>query len=172
VLHVMDIVPTVLELAGVEHPSTFEGREVAPVQGKSWVGMMEGKTQSPRTSDDWLGWELFGNRAIRQGNWKITWLYEPVGTWDWQLFNLADDPGEQHDLASEFPEKMTELVALWDEYEKTNGVIIGDRSPFEQASKQLPNRVPEFDSYPPVRGMEAIPFETLLKLMAGEKEDK
>jgi len=170
VLHVMDIVPTVLELAGIEHPSTYEDREIVPVQGKSWVDMLAGSAQSPRSSDDWLGWELFGNRAIRQGDWKISWLYQPLGTYDWQLFNLADDPGEQYDLSGQFPLKRTELVALWDEYVETNGVIIGERSPFEGAAKALPAPVPEFDSYPPVRGMEAIPYETLLELMAGKKK--
>ena len=165
VLHVMDIVPTVLDLAGIEHPSTYQGRAIAPVQGKSWVGMLEGTTQSPRTSDDWLGWELFGNRAIRQGDWKITWLYEPFGTEDWQLFNLAEDPGEQHDLSDKFPKKRKTLIALWDEYAKTNGVIIGERSPFEGARKALRDPVPEFDSYPPLRGVEAIPYEKLIELL-------
>lgn len=170
VLHVMDIAPTILELAGIKHPANYKGREIEPMQGKSWVGMLEGDTQSPRTSDDWLGWELFGNRAIRQGDWKITWLYQPLGTEDWQLFNLAEDPGEQQDLSNRFPKKRKQLIALWDEYVKTNGVIIGVRSPWEQASKQLPNRVPEFDNYPPVRGMEAIPYEKLLELMGGKKK--
>jgi len=55
---------------------------------------------------------------------------------------------------------------------KTNGVIIGNRSPFEQASKQLPNPVPEYDNHPPVRGMEALPFEKLIELMGGGTEDK
>jgi arylsulfatase len=170
ILHVMDITPTLLEFAGVQHPSTYKGREVAPVQGKSWVKMLEGKTQSPRSSDDWLGWEIFGNRAIRQEDWKISWHYEPFGIWDWQLFNLADDPGEQNDLSDKFPEKKKELVALWDEYVKTNGVIIGDRSPFEGAKKALPTSVPEADNYPPVRGMEAIPYEKLMELMSGKSK--
>jgi arylsulfatase len=165
VLHVMDIVPTVLELAGIEHPSTYKGREIAPVQGKSWVGMLSGRTQSPRTSDDWLGWELFNNRAIRQGDWKISWLYRPFGTYDWQLFNLAEDPGEQYDLSDKFPEKKKELVALWDEYVQMNGVIIGERSPFERARRALPDPVPEFDSYPPFRGLEALPYKKLIELM-------
>ena len=130
--------------------------------------MLGGKTQSPRTPDDWLGWELFGNRAIRQGDWKISWHYEPYGSWDWQLFNLADDPGEQYDLSEKYPEKRKELISLWDEYVKTNGVIIGDRSPFERAKKALPDSVPEHDNYPPVRGMEAIPYEKLLELMSGK----
>jgi arylsulfatase len=165
VLHVMDIVPTMLELAGIEPPSTYKGREIAPVQGKSWVRMLAGSTQSPRTSEDWLGWELFGNRAIRQGDWKITWLYEPFGTEDWQLFNLAEDPGEQYDLSDQFPDEKKELVALWDEYAAMNGVIIGERSPFEGARRALPDPVPEFDSYPPFRGLEALPYEKLIELM-------
>ena len=172
VLHVMDIAPTVLELAGIQHPTNYKGRDIEPMQGKSWVGMLEGDTQSPRTADDWLGWELFGNRAIRQGDWKITWLYEPLGTEDWQLFNLAEDPGEQQDLSNELPKKRQELIALWDDYVKTNGVIIGARSPFEQAGKQLPTRVPEYDNYPPVRGLEALPYENLLELMGGGSKDK
>jgi len=172
ILHVMDIAPTILELAGIQHPDTYKGREIEPMQGKSWVGMLNGSTQSPRSPGDWLGWELFGNRAIRQGDWKISWLYEPFGTEDWQLFNLAEDPGEQYDLTDKFPKKREELIALWDEYVETNGVIIGARSPFEQASKQLPNRVPEFDDYPPVRGIEAVPYKKLIELMGGGSEDK
>jgi arylsulfatase A-like enzyme len=165
ILHVTDIAPTLLELAGIEHPSTYQGREIAPMQGKSWVGMLEGKTRSPRTSDDWLGWELFGNRAIRQGDWKISWLYQPLGSEGWQLFNLAEDPGEQYDRSAEFPAKKKDLIALWDEYAQMNGVIIGERSPFEQASKALPNPVPEFDNYPTPRGLEALPYAKLLELM-------
>ena len=165
VLHVMDIAPTILELAGVKRPSTYKGRKLAPMQGKSWVGMLNGRTQSPRSSSDWLGWELFGNRAIRQGDWKISWLYEPFGSEDWQLFNLAKDPGEQDDLSSKHPKKRKQLIALWDEYVKTNGVIIGTRSPFEQMDQKLPDRVPDSDNFPPVRGMEAIPYEKLLELM-------
>ncbi len=164
VLHVMDITPTLLELAGIQHPSTFKGREIAPLQGKSWVGMLAGKTQSPRTSDDWMGWELFNNRAIRQGDWKISWHYKPFGTWNWQLFNLAEDLGEQYDLSAKFPEKKQELIALWDEYVEMNGVIIGARSPFEGMRKALPDAVPEYDNYPPVRGMEAIPHKKLMEL--------
>ncbi len=165
VLHVMDIVPTLLELAGIEHPSTYKGRAIAPVQGKSWVRMLDGTAESPRSSDDWLGWELFNNRAIRQGDWKISWLYRPMGTYDWQLFNLAEDPGEQYDLADQYPEKKRELVALWDEYVQTNGVIIGERSPFEGTRKALRDPVPEFDRYPPLRGLEALTYEELLELM-------
>ena len=164
ILHVMDIAPTILELAGIEHPSTYKGREIKPMQGKSWVGMIEGNTQSARGPSDWMGWELFGNRAIRQGDWKISWHFRPYGIWDWQLFNLDADPGEQYDLSEKFPEKKTQLIALWDEYVKMNGVIVGNRSPLEGARKALPDAVLDSDSYPPVRGLEAVPHQKLIEL--------
>ena len=166
VLHVMDITPTLLELAGIQHPATFDGREIAPVQGKSWANMLNGTSRSPRGSDDWLGWELFGNRALRQGDWKISWHYEPFGTWDWQLFNLARDPGEQYDLSDEFSGKRQQLIAFWDEYQESNGVIIGNRSPFEGARKALPDAVYEADQYPPVRGLERLTYEQILELLS------
>ena len=143
---------------------------VAIAGGNVGCRMLAGRTQSPRTSDDWLGWELFGNRAIRQGDWKISWLYQPLGTEDWQLFNLAEDPAEQYDLSAKFPQKKKALVALWNEYVKTNGVTIGERSPLEGAREALRDPVPEFDNYPPVRGMEALPYEKLLELMGGKKK--
>ena len=172
ILNITDIAPTMLELAGIEHPTNYKGREIVPMQGKSWKRMLSGNTESPRASDDWLGFELFGNRAIRQGDWKISWLYEPFGTEDWQLFNLAEDPGEQRNLSDKFPDKRKELIALWDEYVKTNGVIIGNRSPFEKARKALPDPVPEDDSYPPVRGLEALPYKKLIQIMSGNTEGK
>ena len=172
ILNITDIAPTMLELAGIEHPASYKEQEIVPMQGKSWKRMLKGNTESPRTTDDWLGFELFNNRAIRQGDWKISWLYEPFGTEDWQLFNLADDPGEQNDLSTKFPKKRKQLIALWDEYVKTNGVILGDRSPFEKARKALPDPVPEHDNYPPVRGLEALPYEKLIQIMSGNTEGK
>ncbi len=161
----MDLTPTLLELAGVEHRATFKGRDIVPMQGKSWAQLLAGEVQSPRGPDDWLGWELFGNRAIRQGDWKISWLFRPYGIWDWQLFNLDADPGEQYDLSEKFPEKKTELIALWDDYVEMNGVIIGNRSPLDQARKSLPDAVLDSDSYPPVRGLEALSNQKLIDLI-------
>ena len=165
IMHVMDLAPTLLELAGVEHPATFQGRDILPMQGKSWVSMLNGEAQSPRGPNDYLGFELFGNLAIRQGDWKIGWHLDPYGTGEWQLFNLDADPGEQFDLSEKFPEKRAELIALWDEYEEMNGVIVGNRSLLEGGKKQLPTPVFEFGNYPPVRGMEKIPHKKMIELI-------
>jgi arylsulfatase A-like enzyme len=131
VLHVMDLTPTFLESAGVEHPSKKEGSKVAPPQGKSMWPLLAGREKATRTDSDWLGWELFGNRAIRQGDWKLLYLLKGAGgTGDWELFNLKDDPAEMHALSAKHPEKREALLKLWDEYVKTNGVIVSDAGPY------------------------------------------
>lgn len=149
-MHVMDVAATLLDIAGVEHPSSYNAREVAPLQGKSWTPMLTGETESPRGPEDWLGWELWANRAIRQGDWKLLWLHKPMGTADWELYNLREDPGETRDLAGEYPEKVRELAALWDECVKANNVIMPDRHWFESLEDALPARVPVSEGWPPM----------------------
>jgi arylsulfatase A-like enzyme len=150
VMHVMDVSATVLDIAGVTHPSSYKGREVAPMQGKSWRPMLAGEADSPRGPEDWLGWELWGNRAIRKGDWKLLWLHKPMGIADWELYNLKTDPSESQDLSSKHPEKLKELLALWDEYVKNNNVILPDRHLFESLEDQLPQRIPVDEGWPPM----------------------
>ena len=71
-----------------------------------------------------------------------------------------------HPMHHKFPQKRTELITLWDEYVEMNGVILGNRSPYEGAQKALPAAVKEDDSYPPVRGLEEIPHKKLIELLS------
>jgi len=128
-VHVKDIPATILDAAGVAHPETFEGKKVAPLQGKTIAPVLSNRSDAVRGPDDWIGWELFGNRAIRQDNWKLLWLCKPFGAGQWQLFDLEDDPGETKDLASQRPDIRDLLAGHWDEYVKTNNVILPDVSP-------------------------------------------
>jgi arylsulfatase len=117
--------------------------------GKSWVKMLAGEEESPRSGQDYLAWEIFGNRAVRQGDWKLVWEYKPYGTEQWELFNLDADSGERHNLAAEQPEKAKTLLALWDDYARANKVVLPSRVIWEQQAKQLPDRYPVVDGYPP-----------------------
>jgi arylsulfatase len=150
VMHVADIMPTVLEIAGASYPKTLEGKELPALMGKSWGPVLAGKAESPRTDQDALAWELFGNRAVRQGDWKLRWLYKPYGTGDWELFNLKTDPAERTNLAAAQPDKLRALVAVWDAYVKTNNVVLPSRSVFETLEDQMPPRVPVDAGYPPL----------------------
>ncbi len=102
-MHVADLMPTLLEVAGTAYPKTLAGRELPPLMGKSWGQVLAGQAESPRTAQDYLAWELFGNQALRQGPWKLRREYKPMGNGDWQLFDLAADPGERKDLATAAP---------------------------------------------------------------------
>ena len=150
VMHVADIMPTLLEVAGVEYPETREGRRLPPLFGKSWVQMLAGGTHSVRTDEDYLAWELFGNRAVRQGNWQLRWQWKPYGTGDWELFDLTSDPGERQDLASKQPEKVVALVERWEDYVTRNNVILPSRSLFETLDNTMPQRFPVEPGYPPL----------------------
>jgi arylsulfatase A-like enzyme len=131
VLHVSDIVPTVLKVAGTSHPSQQAGSALAPITGKSWAPLLTGDVEAVRTEQDWIGWELFGNRAIRQGDWKLLYLLKGAGgPGEWQLYNLRNDPAELRDLSEQQPERVKAMLALWDEYVKTNGVILTNDGPF------------------------------------------
>lgn len=130
-LHIMDIAPTLLKLAGVEARTDGKGGEVAQLQGRSLEKVLAGRENSVRGESDWNGWELFGNRAIRQGDWKLLSLLKPAGgTGDWQLFNLRNDPAETNDLSSEHAARRDAMLKLWEEYVRTNGVIESDAGPF------------------------------------------
>lgn len=135
-LHVTDFVPTFLELAGAQHPALQAGSKLAPLGGKSMRPLLAGDAGAVRSELDWLGWELFGNSAIRQGDWKLRSLVKGAGgSGDWQLFNLKDDPAELRDLARAKPGKRKALIALWDQYARTNGVILTGDGPFKGKDK-------------------------------------
>ena len=149
-MYVADLMPTLLEVAGARYPKTLKGRELPALIGKSWGPVLAGQAESPRTEQDYIGWEIFGNRAVRQGDWKLRWEYKPLGKGDWELFNLAADPAERKDLAAERPDKVKALMALWDDYVRKNNVILPSRSMFETLDDQLPKRVPDDPGYPPL----------------------
>jgi arylsulfatase A-like enzyme len=107
-LSVADVTPTFLELAGVaDHKGRFQGRAVEPIRGKSWVSYLTGKAERVYGPEDSVGSELFGNRALRRGDWKIT----DIGD-GWQLVNIVDDPGETRDLGKEQPDKYAADVGV------------------------------------------------------------
>jgi arylsulfatase len=150
VLHVADLMPTLLDVAGTSYPKASQGRELPPLIGKSWMPLLAGKSDAVRTDQDYLAWEVFGNRAVRQGEWKLRWQFKPYGKGDWELFNVARDPAERRDLAAQNPDKVKALIALWDGYVKANNVILPSRGPFETLEDQLPWRVPVEAGFPPL----------------------
>jgi arylsulfatase len=124
-IHVMDLMPTFLAIAGADYPDVYNGEPIVPLQGKSLMPLLSGESSSDFESRE-LGWSAYGMDAYRKGAWKILRLPEPYGNGDWQLYDLAADPGELHDLSSEFPDRTRTLAKAWEAYANSNGVIEPD----------------------------------------------
>jgi arylsulfatase len=105
----MDVVPTVSALAGAEAPVEFKGKTLIPLEGVSLVPTFAGTALAQRT----LAFEHERARGLRRGDWKIAWGKRMGGKPAWELYNLAEDPTEQHNLAKEKPELTAELAAEW-----------------------------------------------------------
>jgi arylsulfatase len=121
--HVRDIMPTILDFTGVTHSEQFNGRRVRPMQGKSVLDLLEGKSTTPYAEASQVGYELFGFKAYFVGDWKILWMPKPFGTGEWELFNLKQDPAELNDLSKQHPGKLKKMAALWEQYKKDNNVL-------------------------------------------------
>lgn len=104
--HVIDFVPTALELAGIQKPQAWNGEPIPPAPGRSLVPALAKDVTIPRDS---LWWLHDGHRALRVGDWKLVAAKGDA----WELYNLKTDRAEQHNLAAKSPDKVQELAALW-----------------------------------------------------------
>ena len=124
---VMDILPTVADLAGIALPrpgEPFRGRSVVPVRGSTWKPHLNGTAPSFHNEEEEItGWELFGLRAIRKGPWKAIYMTAPRGKDRWELYHMEKDPGELHDLAEMEPKKLQEMVQHWETYYAETGMF-------------------------------------------------
>ncbi|MCH7920813.1 MAG: arylsulfatase [Planctomycetes bacterium] len=113
--HIIDLMPTFLEVAGGKYPKTYNGNKILPVEGRSLVPVLEGKT---RPQPDYLAWEWSGNRAYREGQWKVVWdkLVEK-----WELYDIPVDRTETRNLAAEHPDRTEAMAAKWTAWAKRMG---------------------------------------------------
>ena len=121
--YVTDIMPTILELAKVDYPAEFQGRQIEPMRGRSMLGLLEGSKDGIYDDSDFVGGEMGEGKWMRQGEFKAVMVPAPYGTGEWQLFNVAEDPGEAKDLSKSMPDKLETLKAQWDRYAEEVGVV-------------------------------------------------
>jgi arylsulfatase len=117
--HVIDILPTCLEVAGVEHPRQHRSEATLPIEGKSLLPVLQGKE---RAGHDAIFWEHEGNRAVRQGKWKLVSRHPSR----WELYDMEADRTELHDLSREQPERVKELTEKYEAWAKRCGVVAWD----------------------------------------------
>ena len=107
--HVIDVMPTLLEVTGTQYPKSYNGNDLIPLQGRSFAPSFHGQ---PLHRTDALYFELQGNRAIRTDRWKL------VNNWDreWNLYDMTVDRSETNDVISTHPDVAFQLAAQWNDW--------------------------------------------------------
>lgn len=120
-IHVTDLMPTILELTGSAYPAIYQGNQIHKLVGKSMMPIFTtDSTEIHR--EDGMGYELFEMKAYIKGKWKILRLPIPLGTGDWQLYDLDADPAETTDLSAKHPDVRAALIKAWQVYALENQV--------------------------------------------------
>jgi arylsulfatase A-like enzyme len=156
--HVNDIVPTIYQVAGITPPTTVNGVKQQPFDGTSLAYTFDHPEAPSRHHVQYF--EIFGNRAIYDDGWiaaarhGVPWSEIRHATTDfsrdrWELYHVADDFSEAHDLAAKDPEKLAELQKVFDREARANGVYpIGGANLFSQGAPSLVKGRHEFVFYP------------------------
>jgi arylsulfatase A-like enzyme len=113
--HVVDFMPTLLDVAGAAYPEKRTGVAVLPTDRLSLLPVLSGKD---RVSHKSLCWYLYGNRAVRQGKWKLVW---GANAKRWELFDLELDRAETNDLATKYPARVQQMEADWLRWARRTG---------------------------------------------------
>ncbi len=130
--YVTGIMPTILEMARLDHPKTFRGREVEPMRGRSMTGVLSGARTEVYGADEFIGGEMQNGRWMRQGDFKAHFVPPPFGSGTWELYNVVTDPGETRNLAEEKPAILQRLIAAWERRAEDVGVVPASSKPYEQ----------------------------------------
>jgi arylsulfatase len=145
--HVIDVAPTVLEVAGLPHPTTVDGVEQHPIEGTSMRYSFDGAAEADRHETQYF--EMFCNRGIYHQGWtavtrhSIPWVVDqalpPFDDDVWELY-APDDWSQARDVAAEMPEKLAELQDLWLEEARTYNVLPLDDRRVERFNADLVGR--------------------------------
>lgn len=128
--HLIDIMATCVDAARSSYPTTYNGHQIQPLEGKSLLPVFEEKNLEREA----IYWEHEGNRAVRMGKWKLvskaskkhSFVWDKVnelGVLHWELFDMEKDRTEMNDLAGVYPEMVRKMSEMWLAWGKRTGVV-------------------------------------------------
>ena len=148
--HVIDLMPTVLDIVGVEVPETFQGVDQQPVEGTSMSYTFPTNAVDLTTNRPKQYYEMMGHRAIWSDGWKAVTMHRKGVSFEdekWALYDTSKDFSECHDLSADEPEKLKEMIDLWwGEAESFNVLPLDDRGNelfFMRREDRLPPSKPQ-----------------------------
>jgi arylsulfatase A-like enzyme len=161
--HSTDIVPTILEVCGLEMPKVYRGVEQYPLSGVSMRYTFDVKPDAP-TQKKRQYYSMLGTRGIWEEGWKAAALHAPLvskGNFDqdqWELYHVDADRSESKDLAKEHPNKLEKLIKIWFEEADKNFVLpLDDRSATEILGVERPAEEPPRERYIYYPGTSPVP---------------
>ena len=114
--HIIDVMPTLIDLCRAEYPQERDGNRTEPLQGISLAPVFEGRRITRQTP---LYWEHVGNRGVRIGDWKLVAAKPEL---KWELYNMAEDRSELNDLSDKRPETKRMLWATYEQWARDNRI--------------------------------------------------
>lgn len=160
--HAVDIVPTLLELTGIEMPKEYKGVKQYPLSGVSMVYSFDAKPEAP-TQKKRQYYAMFGTRGIWENGWTAGTIHPPFSKGNfkndiWELYHVDEDRSESTNLADKYPEKLEALKKAWFEEAEKNLVLpLDDRSPAEILTLERPSEEEPKDRYVYYPGTSAVP---------------
>lgn len=115
---IMDIAPTIYELSGINYPEKWKGNPVYPLRGTSLFPVVSGAEKDIHPDTYVFAMEHAGHAMLQKGHWKITNKVRPFNEANFELFDLSQDLGENHDLKNTAPAKYKELILDWRAFSK------------------------------------------------------
>jgi arylsulfatase A-like enzyme len=160
--HSTDIVPTILDICGLQMPTVYRGVEQYPLSGVSMRYTFESATAPTQKKRQYYA--MLGTRAMWEDGWKAVAVHAPIsgkGHLDqdpWELYHTDVDPAESKDLAKEHPDKLQALIKAWFEEADKNLVLpIDDRTALEQLNIERPSDEPSRNRYIYYPGTSPVP---------------
>ena len=173
------MVPTVLDLLGIEPPETIAGVKQAPIEGVSFAHTINDDKAPTRHTTQYF--EMLGTRAIDHDGWRAVcgWpgpsitegaekgrhlfdqitpeILKVLDAEEWQLFNITEDPAESRDLAGDHPEKLRELIDLWWVQAEKYHVLPLDGTFLQRAGVERPHATRAREQYVYYPGLSVVP---------------
>jgi arylsulfatase A-like enzyme len=150
-IHAVDIVPTVYDLLGIDPPAVIKGFPQSPIEGESFAGALTDPEAPDRQTQFY---SMLGQRSIYHDGWLAATVHPPISGWskfehdEWELYHLAEDRAQVHNVADDEAERLQSLKDLWFYYAgRYNGLPLDDRAAIEQVLAERPHGTPPRTRY-------------------------
>jgi arylsulfatase A-like enzyme len=150
-VHAVDVVPTIYDLLDIDPPDVIKGYQQFPIEGESFAAALGDPDASEKATQFYA---MLGQRSIYHEGYLACTVHPPLGGWgkfetdEWELYHLASDRSQSHNLAQSEPERLERMKSLWFyEAGRLNGLPLDDRSAIEQVLAERPRAAAPRDRY-------------------------